>query len=116
MKQLSEEQGYRVNCRFRSLSVSNPEECERQALACCVNNVGGEWFDCTVEHAIKCVEESLALKGVLEKMPVKDIVKIAPFDVTEEQRQWVDDECVITKESQATVMRKLIQEKIDNES
>ena len=45
-------------------------------------------------------------------MPVK---KIAPFDVTEEQRQWVDDECVITKESQATVMRKLIQEKIDNE-
>ena len=43
-------------------------------------------------------------------MPVK---KIAPFDVTEEQRQWVDDECIITKESQATVMRKVIQEKID---
>jgi hypothetical protein len=43
------------------------------------------------------------------------VKKIAPFGVTKEQRQWVDDECVITKESQATVMRKLIQEKIDNE-
>ncbi len=43
---------------------------------------------------------------------VKDIAKFSP---TKSQRQWVDDECVITKESQATVMRKLIQEKIDNE-
>jgi hypothetical protein len=41
--------------------------------------------------------------------------KIAPFDVTEEQRKWVDNECALTKESQATVMRKLIQEKVDNE-
>lgn len=44
------------------------------------------------------------------------VKKIAPFEVTKEQREWVDDECVITKESQATIMRKLIQEKIDNEN
>ena len=43
---------------------------------------------------------------------VKDIAKFSP---TKEQRQWVDDECVITKESQATVMRKLIQKEIDKE-
>jgi len=44
---------------------------------------------------------------------VKDIAKFSP---TEQQRKWVDDECKKTKESQATVMRKLIQEKIDRVS
>lgn len=38
---------------------------------------------------------------------------IAAFKPTPEQRQWVDSECKRTRESQATVMRKLIQEKID---
>jgi len=43
------------------------------------------------------------------------IKKIASFDPTEEQRNWVDNECKKTKETQATVMRKLIQKEIDNE-
>ena len=43
------------------------------------------------------------------------VKKIATFDPTVEQRKWVDDECKKTKESQATVMRKLIQKEIDNE-
>jgi hypothetical protein len=43
---------------------------------------------------------------------VKDIAKFSP---TEAQRKWVDAECKKTKESQATVMRKLIQKEIDNE-
>ena len=42
------------------------------------------------------------------------VKKIAPFEPTKDQRKWVDDECKKTKESQATVMRKLIQEKINN--
>lgn len=41
------------------------------------------------------------------------VKKIASFDLTQEQRKWVDDECAKTKESQATVMRRLIQEKIN---
>ena len=39
------------------------------------------------------------------------VKKIAQFTPTKQQRQWVDDECERTNESQATVMRKLIQEK-----
>ena len=38
---------------------------------------------------------------------------IAKFSTTPDQRQWVDDECKRTNESQATVMRGLIQGKID---
>ena len=41
------------------------------------------------------------------------IKKIAQFTPTKQQRQWVDDECERTNESQATVMRKLIQTGID---
>lgn len=42
------------------------------------------------------------------------IKMIAPFKPTKEQREWVDKEVSGTGESQATVMRKLIQEKINN--
>ena len=45
-------------------------------------------------------------------MKGKDIAKFTP---TTEQRKWVDEECARTCESQATVMRKLIQEKVDAE-
>ena len=41
------------------------------------------------------------------------VKKIAAFEPTKEQRDWVDAECVKTNESQATVMRKLIQSSID---
>lgn len=44
-------------------------------------------------------------------MKGKDIAKFTP---TKEQREWVDQECERTCESQASVMRKLIQEKVDN--
>lgn len=40
----------------------------------------------------------------------KDIAKFTP---TVNQREWVDKECSRTGESQASVMRRLIQEKID---
>ena len=43
------------------------------------------------------------------------VKNIAQFKPTEEQRKWVDDECVKTNESQATVMRLLIQEKVHND-
>lgn len=43
------------------------------------------------------------------------VKKIASFDPTEAQRKWVDDECERTLETQVTVMRKLIQEKIDGD-
>lgn len=42
------------------------------------------------------------------------IKKIASFDLTKEQRKWVDDEVAKTKESQATIMRRLIQKEVDN--
>ena len=42
--------------------------------------------------------------------------KIAQFMPTQAQRDWVDAECKKTNESQATVMRKLIQEKVNNEN
>ena len=44
---------------------------------------------------------------------LKMIKNIAAFKPTAEQRKWVDAECEITLESQATIMRKLIQEKIE---
>lgn len=43
------------------------------------------------------------------------IKNIAAFKPTEDQRKWVDAECERTLESQATVMRKLIQEKIEGD-
>lgn len=39
--------------------------------------------------------------------------KIAPFTVTASQREWVEKECKRTGETQATVMRRLIQDKIN---
>ena len=43
------------------------------------------------------------------------VKKIAPFEPTKEQRDWVEAECERTKESQATVMRKLIQKEVNND-
>lgn len=44
---------------------------------------------------------------------MKKVTDIAKFKPTEAQRDWVDNECKRTGESTATVMRRLIQEKID---
>ncbi|WAX23111.1 hypothetical protein pA_gene0070 [Vibrio phage 13VT501A] len=44
---------------------------------------------------------------------MKKVTGIAKFKPTEAQRDWVDNECKRTGESQAAVMRRLIQEKID---
>lgn len=42
------------------------------------------------------------------------VKNIAQFKPTKEQRDWVDAECKKTNESQATVMRLLIQKEIKN--
>lgn len=41
--------------------------------------------------------------------------RIAPFGATKEQKEWLDKESARTGDSQASIMRKLIQERIDNE-
>lgn len=43
------------------------------------------------------------------------VKKIAPFTITKKQREWVENEMKRTGESQASVMRKLIQDKLDKE-
>ena len=41
--------------------------------------------------------------------------RIAPFGATNQQKEWLDNESKRTGNSQATVMRKLIQKEIDKE-
>ena len=41
--------------------------------------------------------------------------RIAPFGATDEQGEWLENEAKRTGDSQASIMRKLIQERIDNE-
>ena len=41
--------------------------------------------------------------------------RIAPFGATNEQKKWLDNEAERTGDSQASIMRKLIQKEIDNE-
>ena len=43
------------------------------------------------------------------------VKKIAPIQPTKEQRKWLEWEAAKTGESHATIVRKLIQERIDNE-
>ena len=43
------------------------------------------------------------------------ITNIAQFKPTKEQREWVDKQVGATGESQATVMRSLIQEKVNKD-
>ena len=40
--------------------------------------------------------------------------RIAPFGATTEQKNWLDNEAERTGNSQASIMRKLIQKEIDN--
>lgn len=44
------------------------------------------------------------------------VKRIATITPTEAQGQWLEDEKKRTNESYATIIRKLIQEKIDNET
>lgn len=41
--------------------------------------------------------------------------RIAPFGATDEQGDWLESEAKRTGDSQASIMRKLIQKEIDNE-
>jgi len=43
------------------------------------------------------------------------VKKIAPIQPTKDQREWLEWESVKTGESHASIIRKLIQEKINNE-
>ena len=43
------------------------------------------------------------------------VKKLAPIQLTKEQREWLEVEASNTTESHATIIRKLIQEKINNE-
>lgn len=75
-----------------------------------------DYNECTKEEAVyllPCKGGSVGGYEVIEDVVTLKTKDIAKFSPTAEQRKWVDDECKKTKESQATVMRKLIQEKID---
>ncbi len=64
MKALSREQESTVELAWVSAALTNARDCEKLALEMCVNKIEGEWFNCTKEHAIKCAESSINIKGI----------------------------------------------------
>jgi hypothetical protein len=116
MSHLSYEQGSKVVAVYKSEGIKNAEQCEKQALECCVNRIEGEWFNCTHEKAIECVISAVSLLGVAGDVHQSNVKRIASFEPTQNQRDWLEATKEKTKNSFAVILKGLIQKEIDNES
>tara|TARA_R110002074_G_scaffold105666_1_gene228234 strand:+ start:228 stop:641 length:414 start_codon:yes stop_codon:yes gene_type:complete len=96
---------------FRHLSEMLPTEKEiHKELS--VNSVFGEWFSIDFESAEIVVSKCCKMKIEKKNSAPKVMPVVQP---TEKQRKWLDEEKKRTGNSEASIVRGLIQEKIENE-